>query len=562
MKFTEMPYRRPDMEQILAQFDRIANKLSGAKNASEQISAYEEADALKKHFMTAASLASVRHTIDTRDEFYTAENGFMDEKAPIVQEKIQNILEKMLESPFRAELEAHFGKLFFQNLEIAARTFKPEIIELMQEENALVSEYQALYASMTVEFDGKTLPITKLSPYKQSTDRSVRKAAYTAEGRCFDSHKEALDSLYDRLVKNRTAQAKALGYENYIGLGYDRLGRNCYDSRDVAAFRDQIAEDFVPVVAQIKRNQEKRIGVDRLKFYDDVFMFPDGNAKPHGTSDEILAAGRKMYHALSPETAEFIDFMYDNELFDVLAKEGKAPGGYCTEFPDYDAPFIFSNFNGTSGDVDVLTHEAGHAFAFYRAARRVTLSDFHSPTIEACECHSMSMEFLTAPYHELFFGKDVKKYELSHCEDAVIFIPYGCMVDEFQHKMYENPEMSSEERNRFWLSLEKKYRPYLDFDGLPFYSRGAGWQRQLHIYMYPLYYIDYCMAQTVAFQFWFASLDNRDMAWKNYLAFVDKAGTKTFRDLVKDADLKLPYETGTMKQIGERLAAWIQNHQI
>ena len=311
MKFTEMPYRRPDMEQILAQFDRIANKLSGAKNASEQISAYEEADALKKHFMTAASLASVRHTIDTRDEFYTAENGFMDEKAPIVQEKIQNILEKMLESPFRAELEVHFGKLFFQNLEIAARTFKPEIIELMQEENALVSEYQALYASMTVEFDGKTLPITKLSPYKQSTDRSVRKAAYTAEGRCFDSHKEALDSLYDRLVKNRTAQAKALGYENYIGLGYDRLGRNCYDSRDVAAFRDQIAEDFVPVVAQIKRNQEKRIGVDRLKFYDDVFMFPDGNAKPHGTSDEILAAGRKMYHALSPETAEFIDICFE-----------------------------------------------------------------------------------------------------------------------------------------------------------------------------------------------------------------------------------------------------------
>ena len=562
MKFTEMPYVRPDMERVLADFDAIAARLDDAKSAEEQIAAYEAADTLKKRFMTAAALASVRHTIDTRDEFYTAENDFMDENAPVVQEKIQKILEKMLSSAFRRELEAHFGELFFRNLEIAARTFKPEIIGLMQEENALVSEYQALYASMTVKFDGKTLPITKLSPYKQSTDRAVRRAAYAVEGECFDSHKEKLDALYDKLVKNRTAQAKALGYENYVGLGYDRLGRNCYDCHDVAAFRDQIAVDFVPVVAKVKKAQEKRIGVDHLKFYDDIFMFPDGNAKPSGTSEEILAAGRRMYHELSPETAEFIDFMYENGLFDVLAKEGKAPGGYCTELPDYDAPFIFSNFNGTSGDVDVLTHEAGHAFAFYRAARHVALSDFHSPTIEACECHSMSMEFLTAPYHALFFGDAVKKYELSHCEDSVIFIPYGCMVDEFQHKMYENPELSPEQRNAFWLSLEKKYRPYIDFDGLPFYSRGAGWRRQLHIYMYPLYYIDYCMAQTVAFQFWFASLENREAAWENYLGFVDKAGTETFRDLVKGAGLLLPYEAGTMKKIGEKLSKWIENNQI
>lgn len=562
MKFSQMPYTRPSVENIKESFDAIIAKLETARSAEEQIAAYEEADSIKKHFVSMATLASIRHSIDTRDDFYTAENSFMDENAPLIEEKIHIILDKMLTSPFRSELETHFGTLFFRNLEIAARTFKPEIISLMQEENALVSEYQALYASMTVEFDGQTLPITKLSPYKQSTDRSVRRAAYTAEGKCFDSHREKLDELYDKLVKNRTAQAKALGYENFIELAYDRLGRNCYDSHDVATFRDQIAADFVPVVAEVKRLQEKRIGVDKLKFYDDIFMFPDGNAKPEGTPDEILAAGRKMYQALSSETAEFINFMYDNELFDVLAKEGKAPGGYCTEIADYDAPFIFSNFNGTSGDVDVLTHEAGHAFAFYRAARKVKLSDFMSPTMEACECHSMSMEFLTAPYHHLFFGENTKKYELSHCEDSVIFIPYGCMVDEFQHKMYENPELSPEERNEIWLALEAKYRPYLDFDGLPFYSRGAGWQRQLHIYMYPFYYIDYCMAQTIAFEFWLLSLENREKAWESYLSFVDKAGTETFEGLVRSAGLHLPYEQNTMKAIGEKLSKWILANQL
>ncbi len=562
MKFSEMPYVRPDVEQIRASFDEIIAAMDAAKNADEQLALYKKADELKSHTFSMATIASVRHTIDTRDEFYTAENDFMDQNGPALQEKIQELLDKMLTSPFRGELEEKLGSLFFKNLEIAARTFKPEIMTLMQEENALVSEYQALYATMTVEFDGKVLPITKMGPYKQSTDREVRKAAYTAEGKCFDSHREKLDALYDKLVKNRTAQAKALGYENFIALGYDRLGRNCYDAKDVKGFRDQIAEDFVPVVGQVKKVQEARIGVDKLRFYDDIFMFPDGNPNPKGTSDEILAAGKEMYQELSPETAEFIDFMYENELLDVLAKEGKAPGGYCTDISDYKAPFIFSNFNGTAGDVDVLTHEAGHAFAFFRAARSVELSDFMSPTIEACEVHSMSMEFLTAAYHDKFFGDETRKYELSHLEDAVIFIPYGCMVDEFQHKMYECPDMTPEERNAFWLSLEAKYRPYMDFDGLPFYGRGAGWQRQLHIYMHPLYYIDYCMAQTVAFQFWFASLENKEAAWKNYLAFVDRAGTETFEGLVKAANLELPYTAGTMKKIGEKLTNWLENNQI
>ncbi len=562
MKFSEMPYVRPDIEAIRAAFDEIITAMDDAKNADEQLALYKKADEIKKHTFSMATIASVRHTIDTRDAFYTAENDFMDQNAPALEEKIQLLLDKMLTSPYRTALEEKLGSLFFKNLEIAARTFKPEIMPLMQEENMLVSEYQALYASMTVEFDGKTLPITKLGPYKQSTDREIRKAAYTAEGNCFDSHREKLDALYDKLVKNRTAQAKALGYENFIPLAYDRLGRNCYNPHDVAAFRDQIAEDFVPVVGKVKKVQEARIGVDALKFYDDIFMFPDGNPNPKGTSDEILAAGREMYRELSPETAEFIDFMYENELFDVLAKEGKAPGGYCTDITDYKAPFIFSNFNGTAGDVDVLTHEAGHAFAFFRAVRNVELSDYANPTMEACEVHSMSMEFLTAPYHDKFFGDMTKKYELSHLEDAVIFIPYGCMVDEFQHKMYECPDMTAEERNAFWLSLEKKYRPYLDFDALPFYGRGAGWQRQLHIYMHPFYYIDYCMAQTVAFQFWLASLENREAAWKNYLAFVDRAGTTTFEGLVKAANLELPYEKGTMKKIGEKLTAWMEQNQL
>ena len=481
MKFNEMPYVRPDLADFQAKAEATAQKIAQASSAQEQIEAVLAFDQVQAEINTAMSLAYVRHTIDTRDEFYDQENDYADEIAPAVQEAEQKVSKALLASPFRAELAERFGDLLFTNLEIAVRTFDPKNMALMQEENKLQSEYQKLYASAMVEWNGEKLPLPKLGPYKQSPDRAIRKAAYEAEGKWFDSHQAELDELYDKLVKNRTAQAKNMGYDNYLQLGYDRLSRNCYGPAQVASFRDQIAQDMVPIVAKVKKDQEKRLGVEKLKFWDDVLLFPDGNADPQGTADEILAAGKQMYHELSPETAEFADFLWDNELLDVLSKEGKAPGGYCTEFRSYKAPFIFSNFNGTSGDVDVLTHEAGHAFAGFRAMRKGYLGSMTSPTIEACEVHSMSMEFLTAPWHEKFFGPLTRKYEIGHCEDALIFIPYGCMVDEFQHRVYENPELTPAQRNELWLNLEKKYRPWIDFEDLPFYGRGAGWQRQLHI---------------------------------------------------------------------------------
>ena len=562
MKFSEMPYSRPDMEALAAATTQTLEAMKSAPNAAGQIAAY---DAYEKKMQTAGTMqqiAYIRHTINTKDEFYNAENDYMDEIGPKLQELSHRVNTALLESPYRAELERHYGALMFKNLEIAARSFSPAIVELMQEENKLVSEYQNLYASATVEFDGKTMPLPLLGPYKQDPDRAVRKAAYEADAKFFDSHREELDTLYDKLVKVRYAQAKKMGLPNYIPLGYDRMGRNCYTAKDVAAFRDQIAEDMVPIVAKVKEAQRRRIGVEKLAFYDEPISFADGNAVPEGTPDEILAAGKKMYQELSPETAEFIDFMFENELFDVLSRDGKAPGGYCTEIADYKSPFIFSNFNATAGDVDVLTHEAGHAFEAYRAFKQELPSLLHSPTIEACECHSMSMEFLTAPWHHLFFGKQTDKYELGHCEDALVFIPYGCMVDEFQHKVYENPEMTPEQRNELWLSLEKKYRPWIDFDNLPFYSRGGGWQRQLHIYEVPLYYIDYCMAQTVAFQFWNLSRENYAEAWKRYMTFVDKAGTATFAELVESAGLKVPYHAGCIKEIGESISRWLEEHEL
>ncbi len=561
MKFSKMPYTRPDIDAVRAELAQVLARIESAGTAEAQFAAVDELNEIEGHAASMATIAEIRHTIDTRDEFYDKENDFIDEHRPLLEEVTQRINRALLASKFRPELEKKYGKVFLLDLEIAARSFKPEMVEPMQRENKLVSEYQKLYASAVVEFNGEKMPLPKLGPFKQSTDRATRRRAFETEASFFDTHREELDRLYDELVKNRTEQGKLLGYDNFIPLGYDRMGRNCYGPAKVAAFRDQIAADLVPLVAKVKAAQTRRLGVDRLTFCDDVLLYPDGNPVPQGTADDILAAGLKMYRALSPETGEFIDFMYENELLDVLSKDGKAPGGYCTDIYDHRAPFIFSNFNGTSGDVDVLTHEAGHAFAAFRAMKKGYPMRMLTPTMDGAETHSMSMEFLTGPYHHLFFGDATARYEVAHAEESLTFIPYGCMVDEFQHIVYENPTLTPEQRNLAWLDLEKKYRPWTDFDGLPFYGRGAGWQRQLHIYLYPLYYIDYCMAQTMAFQFWMLHLKDPKEAWTRYLAFVDKGGTQTFEDLAHGAGLKVPYDAGCVREIGAAVGKWLETHE-
>lgn len=561
MKFSEMPYRRVE-KAVLDQISRLTERLTCASSAEEAEKIFMESEAISTEVQTMMSLCYIRSTIDTTDEFYAAEQEYNDELTPLLTEKSQEFSKALCASPFRRKLEKKWGTLLFTNAELSMKGFAPELVPLLQEENALTSQYQKLYASAKIDFDGKVLTVAQLAPYKQSADRAVRKAAYEAEGSFFDANREQFDEIYDKLVKNRTAQAKKLGYENYLELGYIRLNRNCYGPADVARFRRQVVESMVPVVAEIKKAQAKRIGIADMKFYDDNFFYPDGNATPQGTPEELLAAGEKMYTEMSPETAEFAKLLFGNELFDVLAKPGKAPGGYCTSLPAYKVPFIFSNFNGTAGDVDVLTHEAGHAFADYVAARTIPILDLRSPTMEGCETHSMSMEFFTAPWHRLFFKEQTEKYEVSHAEDALIFIPYGSMVDHFQELMYTHPEMTPEERNETWLKLERQYRPYLDFEDLPFYSRGAGWQRQLHIYQYPFYYVDYCLAQSMALQFWMESVKDWNAAWKKYLKFVGMGGTRTFVDLIRESGLLSPLDDGSIAKIVEPVSKWLKENAI
>ncbi len=559
MKFSEMPYERVDLEALGREFDALTEKIRCAKDGATVLDAFREQEKLSVHAQTMISLASVRNSIDTTDKFYEAEQEFYDTSLPAFQEHAQNLMLAVFESPYRAAVEEAAGELMFKNMEMELKTFSPAVIELLGRENKLVSDYQKLIASAKIEFDGKTMNVSQLAAYKQNPDREIRHGAYKAESGFYMANADKLDAIFDELVKVRTEIAQKLGFKNFTELAYMRRTRNCYDPEMVANFRRQVVTDLVPIVMELKKKQGERIGIpsEEMRIYDDVFSFKEGNPKPMGTPEDIMAAGKQMYEEMSPETGEFINFMYDNELLDVLAKEGKAVGGYCTEFPEYKSPFIFSNFNGTSGDVDVLTHEAGHAFAGY-TARDFEFSANAQPTMESCECHSMSMEFFAWKWLHLFYGDDTPRAKYMHLESALIFIPYGCMVDHFQHIVYDHPELTPAQRHEEWLKLEKIYRPYMQFGDVDFYALGRGWQRQLHIYHYPFYYIDYCLAQTVSLVFWSLSqADYRD-AWERYYRFVCEGGKKTFVDLCRVADIRVPFEDGALKDIASAAVDYLK----
>ena len=563
MKFSEMTYTRPDIDALLARCKELAARAAAAPDGEALVKLYYEQSEAFAEYNTASQLANIHYTCDTRDAYWKAEQDFFDANGPAVTNASVEISRAFLANPHVDALTKAFGTTCVAGMKNAVLGMDDRTVELQQQFNALVSKYQQVYGGALAELDGKQLTIPQLGPYKEDLDPAVRRAAYEAEAGYFDAHRAELDELYGQIVQNLNQQAKVLGYKDYSELSYVRMNRIGYGAKEIKAFRDQVANDVVPLLQKVMAMRAKRTGIEHPTFTDLPVMFKDGNPKPIPGYKARMDAARTMYHELSPETAEFIDFMQDNELFDVESRPGKMSGGYMTSLPSYKAPFIFANWNNTSGDVDVLTHECGHAFEGYVAERDPHVpADLECPGMESAEIHSMAMEFLTAPWHHLLFGKDTDKYALLHAEDSFVFLAYGCEVDEFQHIMYQNPDLTPDQRNAEWLKLEKKYRPWIDFDNLPFYGRGAGWQRQLHIYECPFYYIDYCLSTMAALQFFLLSLTDHKDAWERYLRLVRRAGLASYTELLETAGLKVPFEDGSIKGIAQQMTDWLEAHQV
>lgn len=553
MKFKDFKYQRPNFEDLTTTIKEYIKEFPN-QDAKNQIAIMEAVFKLIDDASTMYVIASIRHSINTKDQFYETENKYLDSNFPALTNYLNNLDKLAFNSPHKEELIKHFGEFYFKQIEVSLKAFDEKMIPYIIEENNLSREYDKIIAGAEIEFEGKVNTLPEMSPYLQSKDRHKRHQAQLKVSEFFAKNEGKIDEIYDKLVKSRHQRAKIMGYENYIELGYYAMGRTDYNSDDVKKYREQIKKDVVPVVSELQERKRKRLKLERLKSYDTI-AFLSGNPTPKGNKDELVEIAKNIYQALSPETAEFFSFMLKHDLFDLESKPGKRGGGYCTYMANYQAPFIFANFNGTAHDVEVLTHEAGHAFQVYSS--KDNLPSQRWPGMEAAEIHSMSMEFFTWPWAGDFFKEDQEKFYYTHLTNAIGFLPYGALVDEFQHHIYQNPELTPLERKQTWRKLEKIYLPEKDYDDDAFMEKGTYWYRQSHIFGTPFYYIDYTLAQVIAFQFWHLDQKNHQDAWQKYYHLCRLGGSKGFKALVKEVGLKSPFKEGTIKSTIEPLLKFL-----
>lgn len=557
MKFSEFKYERPNYEENKIQINKLIEKINNASTYKEQREYIDNLNKIRNDIETMSTICSIRTSINTQDVFYEKETEYWDEYSPLYEDINSYFYKAIINSKFKKEIENDFGTQFVKIAEFSIKSFSKDIIKELQDENKLCSEYTKLLASAKINFEGKERNLSGLGKFMLSKDREMRTRASKAYYGFFKENEDKFDDIFEKLINIRHTIAKKLGFNNFVELGYIRMMRTDYNAEMVKNFREQVLKYIVPVASDLYKRQAERLGLEKLTYVDENFEFLSGNATPKGNPEYIMENGKKMYSELSKETKEFFDFMLENELMDLVTKKGKAAGGYCTYIPNYKSPFIFSNFNQTSDDIDVLTHEAGHAFQLYMSTW-INMPEINFPTYESCEIHSMSMEFITWPWMDLFFKEDTEKYKFTHLSAAIKFIPYGIVVDEFQHRIYENPNMSKEERKNVWRELENKYLPHKDYEDCDFLERGGWWFKQGHIFKNPFYYIDYTLAQICSLQFWKKMQENKVDGWDDYLNICKVGGTKSFLEIVEIGNLKSPFKDGCVESVIDIIKSWLE----
>ena len=548
IKFSEYPLVVPNAKRMSKKMDKLISDLKACQNANEAFKVINKINSYFEELETETSVIYVLYTCNTTNEEYKKAQDTVDELSPLFGKYATDVQKLLVNASYRPELEKKYGSYLFKKYEAGLKTFDEKIMPDLVKENKLVSEYDMIFGGAQLEFRGETLNLSQLGKYMQDKDRETRKAAAKAMDKWLEENEEKIAKIYDDLVHVRVEIAKKLGFKSYTELGYLRLGRVDYDAEMVKVYREQIARDVVPVCQKLYKIQMKNLGIRKPQYYDYNLMFASGNPMPAGNKDYLVEQAHKMYADLGSESKEFFDFMVKYELMDLEARKGKAPGGYQTTFPAYQSPFIFSNFNGTQGDVNVLCHEGGHALQAY-LSRNIKVPEYRQPTLESCEIHSMSMEFFAWPYMDGFFGKDAEKYKYAHLADSIEFLPYGASIDEFQHWVYAHPDASHKERCAAFKEIENKYTPHKKYDDCPTLNRGTIWMRQSHIFAVPFYYIDYTLAQVVAFQFAIENMKNHEKAWKKYIKLCKCGGKYPFQELLAKNHLRCPFQDGNVRKV-------------
>lgn len=552
-RFFQSYTERLDADWVREHLEKVLKQVEEAKEKEDWEKVIQFWNETKSHIQTHFEVVSLAYQCFTQDEALEKEERRLKEEVdPVFDELNAKIREKALAASCRKELEEKFGSQYFSILKIQQDAFDPENIKLEVKINQVLADYTKLTGGASVELEGKKYPISHYKKFANDPDEGVRKASFLSFSGWYLKQRDELEKFFDRLAELRDQMGKVLGHQNFIPLGYQKMYRVDYGPDEVAQLREQIGEVLVPLARKIRQRQAKSLGKDAVAVWNSDF-FPEwllGEMKVD--IPEQPQTILKIYQKLSPVLGKHFQNMMEKNLLDLEARDGKGPGAFCMDFSDYRTPYIFLNSVGEASDVTTMLHECGHSFQAWES-REIDLLELRWPTLEACEVHSMGMEFLAYPYYEEFFTQeDAKKYKQKHLAESIFIMPYIAMVDEFQHQIYRGEAQGPEGRSQVWETIEQKYGGDLDFSDQPEWQRHR-WIRQLHIFRAPFYYIDYAIAQIGAWQLWIQSLQDKEAAMQNYLNLCRLGGTLPLKEFFAAGKLKLPFEKGMLADLVDQI---------
>lgn len=549
MKFKDYEYIRPDTEEVRAVYEEMLPVIKNACSAGEQIEAADKLMKLRRKLYSLREIVKIRYAMNTADEFYKGEDAFWAQWGPSWSALDKEFYKVLKDSSFMEELKEKYTTQFFALVDHNMAVFSEETAEDIKSENMLVSESIRLCAGNVV-IDGEEEPLPKAVALFSSTDREQRKKGFAAYERFFEGREKEFDRVYHELVKIRHTQARKLGFPSYVEMAFRQRQRVGYTLEQVRSFREDIKKYIVPVNVKIRKAQQKRLGIDALYFYDEEVMFLKLPRIKFQSEEELKEITRKAMDDLGPEAHEYYKFMMSNELLDLYARPDKALGGMAYFVPEPKTPFIETNFSNVPNDVNVYSHELGHAFQLYMSPVMPAM-EMAYPASDACEVHSMAMEFFFWKSYGIFFEGDINKQKYTHLAGGLTLLAWCGIIDEFQDEVFSHPEYSPEDYKRLWIKLEKEYLPYRTYGEKSFFNKGTFWYKQLHLFQGPFYYIDYALAQTSALQFFMQINESGEStAWENYLKLCRIGAEYPYLEMIKHGNIESPFTEGLLKRLG------------
>lgn len=550
---TPEQFRDATWEDILPLYQELVNRPLDPGDTAAIEAWLDDWNALDVALTEATNRANVETSCDSENPEKEARHlRFASEIGPQRAQQVVLLANKLLDTGYsRPDLETTLRR-FRTNRDL----FREENIPLQREVANLNNEYNKICGSMTVDWDGEELPLPRLNPFMQDPDRDIREKAWRLQFDPYIETRDTLADIFDKQLETRQQIAKNAGFANYRDYIFEDKYRYDYTPADCFAFHDAVEQTFVPALARIHERRREKLGLDRLRPWD-LAGDPKGRPalRPYETIDELTATAQDIFAKVDPLLGEQFGTMREEELLDLESRKGKRPGGFCTSFPYRKRPFIFMNAAGVGGDVRTLLHEAGHAFHGFASADLPFVYQRQYGS-EMAEVASMSMELLAAPYLReedggYYTDADYARARIEHLEGIVSLLTWVATVDAFQQWVYTDPAATDRDaRDRKWVETWARFDPDTDWTGLE-PQRVARWYKQLHIFLYPFYYIEYAIAQLGALQVWRNALEDQAKAVENYRAALALGGSRPLPELFATAGARLIFDEAGMAELVE-----------